>query len=301
MNDRKRTVALLCAFVLVFSTALSGCAKKVKFEEQTTTKDNKIKINTIDMEIPDGSSIVVGDDGQSYLVDGEGNSVVYEAPSAYVIPDVGGNTTTTTTKTTKKTTTKKTTTTTTTTTQPTTSQQSKVYDVLSRKRPYNIVEYMTDDLPNYNVNSIEIGFEDGPRSWLIKFYKGQYDSSTIGCESCIYTKPSGNSSYKKADDEFVMNVNMTMWQMSGGDCIKTTNGISKNSWWVYNFEQGKLEGKNPKNLALKCDITLKSGKTLELFVEALENNGFTEGSSAEKYQDAGKYIVNGQTVTFVWR
>lgn len=84
--DKKRLVALLCAFVLVFTSAFAGCANKVTFKETPTKADDKIVIGESYDDIPDDSEIVIGEDGQSYLVDGEGNSVVYEAPSAYVVP-----------------------------------------------------------------------------------------------------------------------------------------------------------------------------------------------------------------------
>ena len=84
--NKKRLVALLCAFILVFTAVFTGCADKVTFNETTTKADDKIVIGEDYEDIPDDAEIVVGEDGQSYLVDGEGNSIVYEAPSAYVVP-----------------------------------------------------------------------------------------------------------------------------------------------------------------------------------------------------------------------
>ena len=108
--DKKRTTALLCAFILVFVSVFSGCAKKVTYKEKSTKADDSIVIGEeYGEDIPEDSEIVVGEDGQSYLVDGEGNSVVYEAPSAYVVPGqsvapvVTPGTSTTLTTTTKKT------------------------------------------------------------------------------------------------------------------------------------------------------------------------------------------------------
>ena len=301
MNNRKRFVAILCAFMLVFSTAMSGCAKKVKFEKQETTKDNKIKINTVDDEIPEGYSLVMGDDGQSYLVDSEDNSIVYDATSTYIIPDAGNTqkTTSTTSKTTKTTkTTKKTTTTTTKTTQTTTSQHDKVMSVLSKRRP-NIDDKAGNDLDDYNVDTLDIRFENGGKEWAVKFIKGQYGSSVFGCETCIYLKESGHSNWQIADDADRKNVSMTLWQFVDDENVERIEEPKKSCWWSSIIQNGRLYGNN-QSLIMRSVITFNTAVMADTFCDALEEKGFTNGSTSD-YGSAGRYSVEDRTVTIVWR
>ena len=302
MNDRKRFVAILCAFVLVFSTAMSGCAKKVKFEKQETTKDNKIKINTVDDEIPEGYSLVMGEDGQSYLVDSEDNSIVYDATSIYVIPNTADNKTTASTKAT--TTTKKTTTTvkvipSSATTQPTTSQQDKVLSVLSSRR-HNIDDKAGNDLDNYNVDTLDVRFEYGNKKWAVKLFKGKYASSTIGCETCIYILEEGQSNWQEADDADRQNVEMTLWQEIDDENYAKTEEPLKSCWWSKIIQNGSLYGGNKKSLVMRTTINMSTSAMADAFCDALEEKGFAYGS-VSGYQNAGNYSVDGRTVTVVWR
>lgn len=304
MNEKIKLTALLCAFMLVFSTTMSGCAKKVQFEEQTTTRDNKIKINTVDSDIPDGSSIVIGDDGQSYLVDGEGNSVVYEAPSTYVIPDAGAETTkstATTTKSTTKSTTSKTirTITTTTTVAPTTSQQDKVYGVLLSRRQ-NIDDRVGNYLDNYSVDTLDVRFENGGKEWAVKLIKGKYGSSTVGCETCIYIKEAGQSNWQEADDADKKNVAMTLWQYVDDEKVEKTEVPTKLCWWTSILKNSTLYGGEEKTLIMKSVITFSTDSMKEAFCDSLEENGIACGTT-NNYQTPNRYSTDGRTVTIIWR
>lgn len=306
MNDRKRTVALLCAFVLVFSTAMSGCAKKVKFEEQTTTEDNKIRINTIDTGTTDNSDVVIGeDDGQSFLVDGEDSAVVYDATSEYVIPDVGGGTvvvnpTTAATKTTKKATTKKTIKTVTEkdTTQPTTSQQDKVYSVLASRRQ-NIDDKAGNDLSNYSVNTLDVRFENGGKEWAVKLIKGKYDSSTIGCETCVYVKEAGQSNWQEADDADRKNISMTLWQKVDDENYSKADIPQRLCWWTSILLNGKLYGGSNTSLTMKSTITFSTETMKNAFCDSLEEKNIKYGDTKD-YKTPNTYSTDGRTVTIIW-
>ena len=76
---KTRVVALVSVLVFVFTLVLSGCSIGKKFEEPKKNSDGKDIINIGDgyQNIPPDAQIVIGVDGQSYLVDGQGNSYIY--------------------------------------------------------------------------------------------------------------------------------------------------------------------------------------------------------------------------------
>ena len=83
----------MSVLVFVFTLVLSGCSIGKKFEEPKKNSDGKDIINIGDgyQNIPPDAQIVIGADGQSYLVDGQGNSYIYNPSSVYAVPDTSSS------------------------------------------------------------------------------------------------------------------------------------------------------------------------------------------------------------------
>lgn len=304
MNSKYRYIALFCAFVIVFSTVLSGCStKKVEFKETTTTGNDMIKIDL------DTAEISTNEDGQSFLVDGEGNSVVYDATSTYVIPnnDVvivptlpsSSSKSSTTKSTAKKTAKSIITVTDPPTTEPTTSQQKKVYDILAKKRAFDISDnnYIKTDLPEYKVEKLNIDF-NSKDNWRISLIKGRYDTNTVGGEVCLY-KSTGDG-YKRVDDEDRKEISITMWQQINDESYNDSVLPTTRSWWLTNFQNGKLYENSTDSLIMKVTIDFKTAGMCEAFCEALESKGFEYGSTSS-YRNKGMYSSDGRSATIVWQ
>ena len=303
MNGKYRYIALFCVFVLVFSTVLSGCStKKVEFKETTTTENEMIKIDL------DTAEVSTNEDGQSFLVDGEGNSMVYDATSTFVIPnnDVivptlpssSGSKSTTTKSTSKKTSKSITVVTDPPVTEPTTSQKDKVYNILAKKRAFDISDnnYIKADLPEYKVEKLNIDFESRD-NWRITFIKGRYDTNTVGGEVCLYK--SNGDGYKRVDDEDRKEISMTMWQRINDESYTDSVLPTTRSWWLTNFQTGKLYENSTGSLIMKVTVDFKTAGMCEAFCEALEGKGFEQGST-NTYRNTGLYSVDGASVTVVW-
>lgn len=304
----KRLIAFSGVLIIVLSVAFSGCNKKVTQEDTSTTKDDKIVLNGGYEGIPEDSQIVVGSDGQSYLVDGEGNSVVYEAPSAYVIPNnnlppVPSSTTTTTTKPKPSTTIKVIPSTA--ATKPTTSQQEGIVKELTslRREGYNDSD-VSARLTGYNADVLRVKFVDGKNTdWLFEFHKGVYGSSTVGCEVGFYSRLDSNNGYKKISDQAGIVCSAQLY--NGDNRIAGFSDASVNSGWRYSFASGGLSGAKPSDLALIATIKLNFER-MDSFTDALEELGFTEGSTSSS-KIAKKYSVKAPekagelyAVTLVW-
>ena len=77
-NSKTRYIALLCSFIIVFSIVLTGCGSVKKItQKKSANSSDEIQIGTNSDVLEGPTQIVVSDDGQSYIVDNNGHSVVY--------------------------------------------------------------------------------------------------------------------------------------------------------------------------------------------------------------------------------
>ena len=86
-NSKTRYIALLCSFIIVFSVVLTGCGSVKKItQKKSAGSSDEIQIGQGNDILEGPTQIVVGDDGQSFIVDNNGHSVVYN-------PNQSGNNT----------------------------------------------------------------------------------------------------------------------------------------------------------------------------------------------------------------
>ena len=77
-NSKTRYIALLCSFIIVFSVVLTGCGSVKKItQKKSAGSSDEIQIGQGNDILEGPTQIVVGDDGQSFIVDNNGHSVVY--------------------------------------------------------------------------------------------------------------------------------------------------------------------------------------------------------------------------------
>lgn len=294
MNESKKLIALLCSFILVFTTTMSGCAKKVKYNENKPKTDGKIKIGDSYEDIPEDAEIVVGEDGKSYIVDGEGNSMVYDAPTAYVVAN-NGTTAATTTTTTKKTTTTTVKVIPSTTTTTTTSQQDSVIESLLSVRKIGYEE--PTGLSKYDTNVMHVKFQDMEDEWLIEFHKGTYGTQTIGCEIGMYKRSSSDSPFKKITE--IENIASGASLFNGSSKVAGFASSKIGIGWRYDFVKGSVD--NPKELVMTADITFPTSGMANAFMDALEDRGFTEGDISDPNEAAEKFTCSDKTVSLSWK
>lgn len=283
----KRLIAVLGILIIVLSAVFTGCGQKVTIENDTsTTDDGKIRLDGNYEDIPAGAQIVVDSNGQSYLVDGEGNSVVYDALTPYVIPNVPGSTVTipnpTVTIPSKTTTT--TTTTKTTTTTTTTSQKDAVVAALNAHRTKSgSDEELSKALNGENIQSLNVSFGENS----IELHKGTYGSTTVGCEVGLYK----SGALMTGNDIAITGATL----YNSGKTIDGTNE-KKPSYWnnIYNGKQS--------DMVLKTTVKLNEDD-MNAFCDALEDKGFNYGE-ASNYRNRNNYAVDIEGdkcfVTVIW-
>lgn len=300
----KRIIAVLGVLIVVLSASLAGCGKKVTQEEKTTTDSGKIILDGTFDDIPEGSEIVIGNDGQSYLVDGEGNSVVYEAPSAYVIPNspTPGITPPQAASSTTAAPTKKPPTTIRVIPSTTLSQKENVVNELSiLRRSVNSDNSVRATLSNTNFATLLISAEKADDSgWRFEIHKGSYGSSTVGCEVAFYKN--------RRLDNFKCKAEL----YNGENKITSFDENCSKTGWKYSFVNSGISVTDPANLTMRVVVELETEQQMLVFTSVLEDNyGFVENSTGKEgnspYRNKGNYSVNGPTeerdsyeVIFVW-
>ncbi len=332
-----RLLALLCSFIFVFSLVLTGCAsvKKISKPERTTGADDFINIGDGYGEIPEDSQIVIGSDGQSYLVDGEGNSIVYNPTSAYIEPGVTTNVpnvpnvpntpivpdtpNTPDTPVTPNLPVKPDPTPNEPETEPTTTKLN-VYNALAIQRKFGFNKAYDNfaGLANFYLDTIRVYFTYDGRDWLIELWKGEYAMASVGCEIGYYynDRPSSDENgrldwsvaekkhFKSVNDEDTMYTSMELWQYvksTDAEPVKRIDFGRRRCWWAADFENGVLEEHHDRTtLVMRGSIEFPTNEMMELFVEGLEERGFKEGSTAS-YNSTERYSVNGKKVTIMWR
>lgn len=311
-----RLLSLFVTFTFVFSLVLSGCAVH-KVEKPNNGNNDIINIGP-GGELPPDVQIVVGEDGQSYLVDGEGNSVIYNPTSAYIPP------TTTTASTAGSSNTPTSEATTGSTTAPTVASSSStttsVYNALAIQRKFGFNK-MYDNfagLANFYLDTIRVYFTYDGKDWLIELWKGEYAMASVGCEIGFYyndrPSSSGNAPldwrvaerkhFKAVDDSDAMNCSMELWQYvhaTDPEPVKRIDFGMRRCWWAASFENAVLEKHSDRTtLVMRGKIQFPNTVMMELFVEGLEERGFVEGSTST-YKNTERYSVSGTTVTVNWR
>ncbi len=321
---KTRMVALLSCFIFIFSLVLSGCSGVMKI--QKSKKDNNgndiINIGQGDGSIPDDYQIVVGSDGQSYLVDGEGNSIVYNPTSAYITPNATTSTTTTkTTTTTTETPSTRPSTTESTTVPPSTTETTtqSVYNALAvqRKFGFNKAYDTLSGLANFYLDTIRVYFHYNGKDWLIEFWKGEYAMASVGCEIGYYYREcnehengvlgpdsgADRKHYKAVEDRDAMMTSMKLWHytdLTKEPELKIDFG-SRQCWWAAAFENGVLKPHSDRTaLVMKGTVEFPTYEMMELFVEGLEDRGFVEGDTSS-YKSVERFSVSGKKVTVNWR
>lgn len=321
---RLRLLALLCSFIFVFSLVLSGCSSVKKITKPAGDKDKDDIINIGDGygEIPDDWQIVVGSDGQSYLVDGEGNSVIYNPTSAYIDPNAITTTVTTPVATnpvipelpTKPEPTTESTTTTTTTT------KLNVYNALAIQRRFGFNKAYDNlaGLANFYLDTIRVYFTYNGRDWLIELWKGEYAMASVGCEIGYYYNDRASSDvngrldwsvaekkhFKSVGDEDAMYTSMELWQYvksTDPEPVKRIDFGRRLCWWAADFENAVLEKHMDRtSLIMRGSIEFPTTEMRDLFTEGLDERGFKEASTSS-YENTERYSVSGKKVTVMWR
>lgn len=323
-NSKTRYIALLCSFIIVFSVVLTGCGsvKKITQKKSTGSSDEiQIGENTDVLEGP--TQIVVGDDGQSYIVDNSGHSVVYnsnQSGNSYSASSVtpNNNTAAKTSTTTKKatTTTKAATTKKSTTTETTTANKYSVYNALAAQRKFGFNKLYDKGAQwvNFYLQTIRCYFTFNDKDWLIELWKGEYAMATVGCEVGFYNRDHNQAlldnpgpewlHYSSVGDEDAMQVSMKLWQYeksADSTPVQKIDYSKRLCWWAADFETGVLENhRDQTTLIMVATIDFTTDKMMNLFLDQLEAKGFTEGT-INSYHNYDRYSVSGKTVTICWR
>lgn len=317
--SKTRLLALLSAFIFVFSLVLSGCSIGNKLEKPNI-KAGKNDIIDIVTDNQDGmseySQIVIGADGQSYLVDGEGNSVLYNPVSTYTVTDPSSSSSSTTSSKVQNP-----------VTLPTiaplptsSSSKTEVYNALAIQRKFGFNKAYDNfaGLANFYLDTIRVYFTYDEKDWLIELWKGEYAMASVGCEIGFYynDKPSSSSNgplaasvgekkhFKAVEDKDAMYCSMELWQYvksTDAEPVKRIDFGRRRCWWAASFENGVLEKHSDRtSLVMRGTIEFPTYEMMELFVEGLEERGFVEGSTST-YKNVERFTVSGKKVTVNWR
>lgn len=318
---KTRIIALISALIFVFSLVLSGCSngKDIESPEKTTEKKDVINIGEGDPTIPPDSQIVIGDDGQSYLVDSEGNSIVYNHYYQNPVtpqPNTPPANTPGTPEESTSSTTKPTVPTLPTSTEPTTS----IFDLLSSKRSvgYNKATASSAAIPDSYLDTLRVYFTYNNKDWLIEFWKGEYGKTHVGGEVGIYTNGTPSSTgtsqlsasegeakvFNAAGHSERLNCSVQLWQYvksTDPEPISVASTAMKVCQRNYGFKEGVLENvKYRSTIVMSAKIEFPTLDMRDLFTFALDEKGFQEASTSS-YKDVERYYVDDRTVTVNWR
>lgn len=320
-NSKTRYIALLCSFIIVFSVVLTGCGSVKKItQKKSAGSSDEIQIGQGNDILEGPTQIVVGDDGQSFIVDNNGHSVVYnpnQSGNKYTASNITPSNTTPSASTNRQTTTKKTVTKRTTTKpESTTASPNVVYNALApqRKFGFNGAYDWGAKFVNFYLSTIRIYFTYNDKDWLIELWKGEYAMATVGCEVGFYyrdhnqtaldTFGPNNLLYKCVEDQDAMPVSMKLWQYektADSTPVQKIDYGKRYCWWAADFETGVLEKhRDQTTLVMVATIEFPTDKMMNLFIDGLEKEGFKEGS-INNYHNVERYSVSGKTVTICWK
>lgn len=319
--SKTRYIALLCSFIIVFSFVMTGCGTVKKItQKKSANGSDEIQIGQGTDILEGPTQIVVGENGQSFIVDNNGHSVVYnpnQSGNKYTASSLIPSNTTPSASTNRQTTTKRTTTTTKkTTTEATTATPKAVYNALApqRKFGFNGAYDWGSKFVNFYLSTIRVYFTYNDKDWLVELWKGEYAMATVGCEVGFYyrdhnqslldTLGPNNLLYKSVADEDAMEVSMKLWQYeksTDATPVQKINYSKRNCWWAADFETGVLEKhRDQTTLVMMATIDFPTDKMMNLFLDALEEEGFKEGT-INSYHNYERYSVSGKIVTICWK
>ena len=320
-NSKTRYIALLCSFIIVFSVVLTGCGSVKKItQKKSAGSSDEIQIGQGNDILEGPTQIVVGDDGQSFIVDNNGHSVVYnpnQSGNKYTASNITPSNKTPSASTNRQTKTKKAVTKRTTTKpESTTASPNAVYNVLApqRKFGFNGAYDWGAKFVNFYLSTIRIYFTYNNKDWLIELWKGEYAMATVGCEVGFYYREHNQNLldtvgadyllYKSVENEDAMPVSMKLWQYeksTDSTPVMKIDYSKRNCWWAADFETGVLEKhRDQTTLVMVATIDFQTTKMRDLFAEQLDKKGFLEGT-LDGYNNVDRYSVDGRTVTLCWR
>lgn len=315
---------MLCLFIFAFSLVLTGCSKarKITPKQSSSANGDQIQIGQGDFNSDGPTQIVVGEDGQSFIVDDEGHSQVYnpnQSGGAYTAAPVvssqipsSSNNKPSTNSNTKPSSAKKTTTVSTT---EKISSPSAVYNALAfqRRFGFNLAYDEASKYVSFYLSTIRAYFTYDGKDWLIELWKGEYVGATVGCEVGYYYRESDGKVdkygadkllYGSVEDEDAMYTSMKLWQYEKSTDetpVQKINYSRRNCWWAADFETGVLEKhRDQTTLVMNATIEFPTNKMLTLFTTELSKKGFKEGS-IDDYHNVDRYSVNGNKVTICWK
>lgn len=319
--SKTRYIALLCSFIIVFSIVLTGCGSIKKItQKKSANGSDEISIGPGGEVLEGPTQIVVDDNGQSYIVDEEGHSVIYNNPTqsggSYSASKINSGNTVSTKATTKKSETTKRTTTKKASTEEKTSSPSQVYNALAAQRKFGFNKLYDHGAQwvNFYLQTIRCYFTYDDKDWLIELWKGEYAMATVGCEVGFYNREHNQAlldrpgpdylHYPAVGDEDAMPVSMKLWQYeksTDATPVQKINYTKRRCWWAADFETGVLEKhRDQTTLVMIATIDFPTEKMMNLFLDQLDGKGFKEGSISS-YNDYDRYSVSGKTVTICWR
>ena len=306
-----RATALLLAFMIAFGSVLSGCGiRKVthKGGSSEASTDGIIHIGDSGAQLEGETEIVVGSDGQSYLVDGEGNSIVYDA----VYPNGNSGsvaqrtiTTTTTAKVNKATTTAKPQQPTTTKKPetPTTTKQD-IRSILVKNRQYADNSAFTPDPALRGLSTCRIYLEYNGNYLMIQLWKGSYGSDKVGCEMGLFSAPVNETNEKL----FEKNPNEIKFSRASDEAIdmkivlyhgseKLTQASIENGTWVYAL----TDGSSSSDLRMACTMPSLTKKLTRAIANALAEKGFDNDGTGKSADELNRsYSASENSIAFSW-
>lgn len=329
--SKTRCLALLCAFIFIFSLALTGCGSIKKItKRKTAASGDEIQIGSDIVNLDGPTEIIVDEDGNSYIVDEEGNSVPntnpvqsgnrYTASQSQIYNPTSPTRKPTTSNNAKPTTTKATKPEVTTEAPFSNGVNSEVYNALAAQRRFGFNAYYDwgAKFVNFYLSTIRAYFtcEDAngvQKDWLIELWKGEYAMATVGCEVGFYYAEHDSNYfnldpekrlYKSVEDADAMQVSMQLYQYkksSDTNAVQMIDYGKRNCWWAADFENGVLEKhRDQTTLVMIATIDFPNDKMLDLFCEQLDKKGFKEGSISS-YKNVERYSVSGRTVKICWK
>ena len=271
-NSKTRYIALLCSFIIVFSVVLTGCGSVKKItQKKSAGSSDEIQIGQGNDILEGPTQIVVGDDGQSFIVDNNGHSVVYnpnQSGNKYTASNITPSNTAPNASTNRQTTTKKTVT----------------------KRTYNDKDWLIE-LWKGEYAMATVGCEVG-------FYYRDHNQTALDKFG------PNNLLYKCVEDQDAMPVSMKLWQYekaADSTPVQKIDYGKRYCWWAADFETGVLEKhRDQTTLVMVATIEFPTDKMMNLFIDGLEEEGFKEGS-INNYHNVERYSVSGKTVTICWK
>lgn len=308
-----RATALLLAFMIAFGSVLSGCGiRRVthKGGSSEASTDGIIHIGDSGAQLEGETEIVIGSDGQSYLVDGEGNSIVYDA----VYPNGNSGSvaqrtiiTTTTAKVNKATTTAKPQQPTTTKKPetPTTTKQD-IRSILVKNRQYADNSAFTPDPALRDLWTCRIYLDlpyDG-NYLMIQLWKGSYGSDKVGCEMGLFSAPENETNkklFEKNPDEIKFSrasdlaTDMKIVLYRGSE--KLTQASIEHGTWVYAL----TDGSSSSDLRMACTMPSLTKRLTSAIADALAEKGFDNdgtGKSADELKRS--YSASENSIAFSW-